>query len=44
MIGGNFAFQNRLDLTKKSLKHEDNSLKQLKQLTLTVHGLKFGRA
>ena len=34
IIGGNFAFQN-------GLKHEYNSLKQV---TLTVHGLMFGRA
>ena len=36
---GNFAFQNRLHLTIK--KNKDNSLKQF---TLTVHELIFGRA
>ena len=30
---------------RNSLKHKDNSLvKEVKQLTLTVHGLIFGRA
>ena len=42
IIGGNLVFQNGLDLTIKTAKNtEDNSLKQL---TLTVHGIIFGRA
>ena len=41
VIGGNLAFQNELDFNKNSLKHDDNSLKQL---TLTVYGLIFGTA
>ena len=43
VFGGNFAFQNGLGLTIKQLKMltKDNSLKPL---TLTVHGLRFGRA
>ena len=35
IIGGNLAFQNQLD---------GNSLEQLKHITLTVHGLIFGKA
>ena len=42
IIGRNFPFENGLGLTNKnSLKHYENSLKQL---ALTVHGHIFGRA
>ena len=39
VIGGTF------EDNKNSLKHDDNNIiNSLKQLTVTVHGLKFGRA
>ena len=48
LISGGKAFQNGLELTikqlKTALKYEDKSLKQRKQLTLTVHEHIFGRA